>query len=121
MKILLVTLLFPFFVNSQTPDTCFTAEQIQDISYTLDSLYMLDSINNSIILHQTKLIAQQDQLIALDSLQLAYKTKQVMLLQDTVTLYESRENQFKPKWYDAKSIWYGLGLATSILIFQIIK
>jgi hypothetical protein len=121
MRILLLILLFPFLATSQTVDTCFTAEQIQDISYTLDSLYQLNSINDSIIMRQTKLIDQQDHLIKLDSLQLDYKTKQVALLQDNILLYVAREKQFKPKWYDSKSIWYGLGLATSILIFEIIK
>ena len=121
MRILLLILLFPFLATSQIVDTCFTAEQIQDISYTLDSLYQLNSINDSIIAHQTKLISQQDHLINLDSLQLDYKTKQVALLQDNISLYVEREKQFKPKWYEAKSIWYGLGLATSILIFEIIK
>jgi hypothetical protein len=54
-------------------------------------------------------------------LQLDYKTKQVALLQDNISLYVEREKQFKPKWYNAKSIWYGLGIATSILIFEIVK
>ena len=47
--------------------------------------------------------------------------KQVALLQDNISLYIEREKQFKPKWYNAKSIWYGLGIATSILIFEIVK
>ena len=121
MRALLIILLFPFFASSQVVDTCFTADQIQDISYTLDSLYQLNDINDSIIAHQTKLIGQQDHLINLDSLQLDYKTKQVALLQDNISLYVEREKQFKPKWYDHKSIWYGLGIATSILIFEIVK
>ena len=121
MRLLLIILLFPFLVASQPADTCFTTDQIQDISYTLDSLYQLNDINDSIITHQTKLIGQQDHLIKLDSLQLEYKTNQVALLQDNISLYIEREKHFKPKWYDHKLIWYGLGVATSILIFEIIK
>ena len=48
MKRLFIILLFPFVCYGQT-DTCFTEEQIIDISYTIDSLYALDSINTEII------------------------------------------------------------------------
>ena len=50
MKRLLLILLFPLYALTQTtPDTCFTQQEIIDISYTLDSLYAADSINLALI------------------------------------------------------------------------
>jgi hypothetical protein len=126
MKRLLVILLFPIFAFTQTkPDTCFTQQEIVDISYTLDSLFALDSINNALINKYVTLSKQQDELIKLDSLQIRYKDQQIALLQENVELYIRRERYLKPKWYEAKGLWFGLGIFTSfgsgILINQILK
>jgi hypothetical protein len=126
MKRLLVILLFPIFAFTQTkPDTCFTQQEIVDISYTLDSLFALDSINNALINKYVTLSKQQDELIKLDSLQIRYKDQQIALLQENVELYIRRERYLKPKWYEAKGLWFGLGIFTTlgsgILINEILK
>jgi len=126
MKQLLVILLFPIFAFTQTkPDTCFTQQEIVDISYTLDSLFALDSINTALINKYVTLSKQQDELIKLDSLQIRYKDQQIVLLQENVELYIRRERYLKPKWYEAKGLWFGLGIFTTlgsgILINQIVK
>jgi len=126
MKRLLIILLFPIFAFTQTkPDTCFTQQEIVDISYTLDSLFALDSINNALINKYVTLSKQQDELIKLDSLQIRYKDQQIALLQENVELYIRRERYLKPKWYEAKGLWFGLGIFTTlgsgILINQIVK
>lgn len=121
MKRLIILLcLYPTLLFSQV-DTCFTSQQIQDISFTLDSLFALNDINDSIIDQQKLLIADQKELIKLDSLQLQYKTKQIELLQTNINLYVEREKRLQPKWYDNKAIWFGGGILTSILIFQLTK
>jgi hypothetical protein len=126
MKRLLVILLFPVFAFTQTkPDTCFTQQEIVNISYTLDSLFALDSINTALIDKYVTLSKQQDELIKLDSLQIRYKDQQIALLQENVELYIRRERYLKPKWYEAKGLWFGLGIFTTlgsgILINQIVK
>ena len=126
MKQLLVILLFPIFAFTQTkPDTCFTQQEIVDISYTLDSLFALDSINTALINKYVTLSKQQDELIKLDSLQIRYKDQQIALLQENVELYIRRERYLKPKWYEAKGLWFGMGIFTTlgsgILINQILK
>lgn len=126
MKRLLVILLFPIFALTQTtPDTCFTQQEIVDISYTLDSLYALDLINNELIDKYITLSKQHEDLIKLDSLQLRYKDQQIVLLQENVELYIRRERYLKPKWYEAKGLWFGMGIFTTlgsgILINQILK
>ena len=111
--------------KSSKPDTCFTKQEILDISYTLDSLYALDSINNALIDKYVTLSKQHDELIKLDSLQLRYKDQQINLLQENVEIYIRRERYLKPKWYEAKGLWFTAGILTTlgsgILINEILK
>jgi hypothetical protein len=116
MKKLLVSLLFPASCFTQTiPDTCFTEQQVIEISMTLDSLWELDSINNVLIEQQEMVIKSCRTLIALDSVQIAYQKQQIELLNDNVDLYIKRQRQLQPKWYDSKGLWFGSGLVTAIL------
>ena len=126
MKRLLLILLFPVFALTQTiPDTCFTQQEIIDISYTLDSLYAADSINLALIEKFETLTTQQASLIKLDSIQLVYKNQQINLLQENINLYIQRERYLKPKWYDSKGLWFAAGIFTTlgsgILINEILK
>lgn len=121
MKLLLFILLIsPVFAIAQVPDTCFTQQEIEDISYTLDSLYIADSINNNLIHRQEVLINYQTRLIKLDSVQLEYKSKQIELLNENINIYVEREKTFKPKWYDNKSIYFTGGIITAILTGKLI-
>lgn len=116
MKKLLVTLLFPVSCFTQTiPDTCFTEQQVIEISMTLDSLWKADSINNVLIHQQENVIKSCRTLIALDSVQIAYQKQQIELLNDNIDLYIKRQKQLQPKWYDSKGLWFGSGLITAIL------
>ena len=116
MKTLTLFLLVSSACFTQTsPDTCFTKQQVLDISMTLDSLYAADEINNSLIIEQQKMIEMQSSLIKLDSLQIVYQKQQIELLNDNIDLYIKRQKQLQPKWYDSKGLWFGSGLVTAIL------
>ena len=126
MKSLLVILLFPMYMFSQTiPDTCFTVQELNDISNTLDSLWRVDEINNDIISKQKQIIKKQESILYLDSIQIVLQKQQVTLLQKNIDLYVEREKRLQPKWYDNKNIWFGLGIFTTlgsgILINEILK
>ena len=129
MKKLLIILLFPVIAFTQTKkqviDTCFTQQELADISFVLDSLWAADDINNNLIKSYDTIIHTQNTLIKLDSIQLQYKDTQIKLLQDNIDLYVAREKLLQPKWYDKKGLWYGVGflsaLGTGILINQLIK
>jgi len=112
--------LLPVFSFTQTVDTCFTEEQIHDISETLDSLYYLDSVNNDIIIKQDNLIYSLEHLNKLDSLQKLYYQQQIDLLNSNIDLYIEREELIKPKWYDSKIIWFGAGILTTVLTGKLI-
>jgi hypothetical protein len=116
MKKLLVTLLFPVTCFTQTiPDTCFTEEQVIEISKTLDSLWEADSINNVLIEQHESVIKSYRNLIVLDSVQIAYQKQQIDLLNDNIDLYIKRQKQLQPKWYDSKGLWFGSGIVTVFL------
>ena len=106
-----IIILFPIVSYTQTPpDTCFTEQEIQDISNTLDDLYFKDSVNNALITQQKLLIQKQESLIQLDSVQLQYKQQQINLLQDNINLYIEREKMLQPKWYRSNVLWFGGGI-----------
>ena len=102
------------------PDTCFTENEIIEISETLDSLYYLDSINNKIISQQDALISELETITKLDSIQLLYTNKKIELLNNNIELYIQREKYLKPKWYDHKVIWFGSGILTAVLTGKMI-
>ena len=113
---LIIILLFPVITIAQSiPDTCFTKQQIIQISKTLDSLWEADNINNVLIAQQEDAINTCRKLIALDSLQIEFQKQQIRLLNDNVDLYIKRQRQLQPKWWDAKGIWFGSGIVTAII------
>ena len=119
MKRLLVILLFPFISYSQT-DTCFTEQEILDISFTLDSLTELNEINDKIIREQEYVIKDLRHLIYLDSVEIYHYKRQIDALNKNVDLYIQREKYIKPKWYDNKAIWFGSGIISTILTAKLI-
>ena len=119
-KYFIIILLWPLFLFGQMPDTCFTENEIIEISETLDSLYYLDSINNKIISQQDALISELETITKLDSIQLLYTNKKIELLNNNIELYIQREKYLKPKWYDHKVIWFGSGILTAVLTGKMI-
>lgn len=116
MRMLLLILLFPIISFSQkSVDTCFTEQEIIQISTTLDSLWEADSINNVLISQQEDIINTHRELIAFDSLTIKYQQQQIELLNDNIDLYIKRQRQLQPKWWDSKGLWFGSGLITAIL------
>ena len=121
MKYWLLCILFPLYGYSQTmPDTCFTEQEIHDISETLDSLFYRDSINDQIILEQTSIIKDLEHVIYLDSLEIQNKSKQIELLNSNINLYVEREKLLKPKWYNHPAIWFVGGIGTAVLTGKLV-
>ncbi len=121
MKQLIFILLFPITIFGQTvSDTCFTEQQIHDISETLDELYYQDSVNNALISQQEAVIEKQDELLRLDSLQLQYKQQQIDLLEENIDLYVKQQKKLQPKWYNNKIIWFSSGILTAVLTGKLI-
>jgi hypothetical protein len=108
------------------PDTvCFTRQQVEDISMTLDSLWIADDINNELIMTYKTVIAHQDTLITQDSLLIVKRNEEIVLLNGLISDYKTKIDLLQPKWYEKKSIWFGFGflsaLGTGIIVNQVIK
>ena len=119
-KYFIIILIWPLFLFGQMPDTCFTENEIIEISETLDSLYYLDSINNEIISQQETLISELETIANLDSIELLYTNKKIELLNNNIELYIQREKYLKPKWYDHKIIWFASGIVTAVMTGKMI-
>jgi hypothetical protein len=119
-RLLVILFMSPVFAYTQVPDTCFTQQEIHDISNTLDSLWIADSINNNLISAQQTLIDSKNQLNRLDSLHIQFQNKKIELLEDNIKLYVEREKYLKPKWYDSKIIYFSSGILTAILTSKLI-
>ena len=119
-RLLVILFMSPVFAYTQVPDTCFTQQEIHDISNTLDSLWIADSINNNLISAQQTLIDSKTQLNRLDSLHIQFQNKKIELLEDNIKLYVEREKYLKPKWYDSKIIYFSSGILTAILTSKLI-
>jgi hypothetical protein len=108
------------------PDTvCFTRQQVEDISMTLDSLWQVDEINTEIIASQKTTILHQDSLICQDSELIAKRDEEIALLNGQITDYKTKVDLLQPRWHDKKSLWFGFGflsaLGTGIIVNQLTK
>ena len=123
MKLILIILFvcIGFVSNSQIADTCFTSKQVLDLSFTLDSIFYIDSINTKLIDTQKSIILDYEQVIKLDSMEFQFKDKKIELLQNNINLYVEREKLLKPKWYQHRIIAFGAGMTTVLLTSKLIN
>ena len=119
MKWLLI-LLFPIFSFSQEIDTCFTVEELEDISYTIDSLYYRDSLNEQLIIELKEIIKHQDIIINSDSILLEYSKQQNDLLKNNILYLQKQLEYVEPKWYNNKTIYFIGGILTTAITSKFI-
>lgn len=119
ISIILLVISLNTFSQKQIPDSCFTKKQIMDISYTIDSLWYLDSINKLIINEQRSIINDYNTYSKLDSTTIAQKNIQIHALTDSNRIYANERNEYY-KWYNKKSVWFGIGVTTSAILIKFI-
>ena len=114
----LIAVIVAFFIsfnsNAQS-DTCFTKDEIVDISFTLDSLTQLDSINKIVINKQKIIIDKLTRVVSLDSIQQRYDADRIRILTNNIDIYVKREKLIEPTWYDNHNIWFIGGVVTTII------
>lgn len=124
--LIILCLLIPAISFSQkakgkvVPDTCFTQQQLNDISFTIDSLFIVCDINDQLIPEYQKLVGQQTEMIRLDSVQIELHKKQISLLQENISLYVEKERMTN-KWYNNKYLWLGMGFVGGVFIDRLLK
>lgn len=119
ISILALVLTLNVFSQNQIPDSCFTKKQVLDISFTIDSLWYLDSINKLIIVQQSSIISDYDLQTELYNTNLKYKDDYISMLQSTIIAYEDERTKYY-KWYNRKSVWVGIGVIATTVVFKIV-
>jgi len=119
ISVILLIVSLNTFSQKQISDSCFTKKQIFDISYTIDSLWYLDSINKLIIDEQKSIMRDHDAYSKLDSLTIAQKNIQIKALNDSNRIYANERTEYY-KWYNKKSVWFGIGVTTSAVLIKFI-
>ena len=124
--LIILCLLVPAISFSQkakakaVPDTCFTQQEIKDISFTIDSLWAVCDINDELIPEYKSLIEKQKEMIKLDSTQIEYQKQQTVLLRENINLYVEKE-RITNKWYNNKYLWLGMGFVGGVFIDRLFK
>ena len=92
---------------------------LDGIIEAMDTLVEQDSINNLIILSLETEVRLFETIIKQDSLVLAYKQEQIVLLESQIQLYDDRLNQVD-KWYDKRPFGVVVGVLGTIGLIHVI-
>ena len=93
---------------------------LDGIIEAMDTLVEQDSINNLIILSLETEVRLFETIIKQDSLVLAYKQEQIVLLESQIQLYDDRLNQVD-KWYDKRPFGVVIGVLGTIGLIHVIE
>ena len=110
--ILILLLMVSLGSFSQTDSTTFSDEQVLNISNTIKN--QRDSIDLQIDIIQELQLQNQElnKNAQRDSLLYDLSQQEMGLKQKEVDLYIRLYKETKPKWYNHKIIWFGLGAGT---------
>jgi len=93
--------------------------ELDGIIEAMDTLVEQDSISNLIILSLETEVRLFETIIKQDSLVLAYKQEQIVLLESQIKLYDDRLNHVD-KWYDKRPFGVVIGVLGTIGIIHVI-
>jgi hypothetical protein len=93
--------------------------ELDGIIEAIDTLVEQDSINNLIIISLESEIKLFETIIKQDSLVLAYKHEQIVLLESQIELYDDRLNHVD-RWYDKRPFGVVIGVFGTIGLIHVI-
>lgn len=100
-------------------DTCFTKDEIKNIYYKIKKLELINTINDSIIYQYNNQYNDIRQFIKNDSLKTHSYIQTINLLNEKNDVLKKTINELEPKWYNDKTIWFGLGVALTLFAYNI--
>ena len=120
MKQLLTALLLGVSGICYSQDTLRIPQtELEEFFLALDTLNAQDSIKTILISDLEAEIILYSKLAQQDSLIIAYKNKEIELLNERITLYDERLNQID-KWYNKPSVGVVGGFLGTILLIRVI-
>tara|TARA_B110000196_G_scaffold301728_1_gene296087 strand:+ start:160 stop:540 length:381 start_codon:yes stop_codon:yes gene_type:complete len=121
MRIALSILIAMLSIGAFAQDTIQVPQvELDGIIEAIDTLVEQDSINNLIILSLETEVRLFETIIKQDSLVLAYKQEQIVLLESQIQLYDDRLNQVD-KWYDKRPFGVVIGVLGTIGLIHVIE
>tara|TARA_Y100001972_G_scaffold114610_1_gene150396 strand:- start:749 stop:1126 length:378 start_codon:yes stop_codon:yes gene_type:complete len=119
MKQLLLTLLLGVSSICYSQDTLrIPAVELEEFFLALDTLRTQDSIKTILISDLEAEIILYSKLAQQDSLIIAYKNKEIELLNERIILYDERLNQVD-KWYNKPSIGIAGGFIGTLMLVRV--
>jgi len=120
MKQLLITLLLGVSSICYSQDTLrIPAVELEEFFLALDTLRIQDSIKTVLISDLEAEIILFEKISQQDSLIIAYKVKEIELLNERIILYDERLNQVD-KWYNKPVIGVAGGFLGTLLLLHTI-
>ncbi len=115
-----VLLSFTNFSQTVEDSTTISNQELEKVFKAIDTLVYQDSIKNVLINDLKKQVNLYNTLTIQDSVLLATKNKQIVILNETIDLYDERLKKVD-KWYNKP--WVGIleGMALTTLSSWIIK
>lgn len=99
--------------------TCFTDQEILNIMNKIDSLSQTVELDSQIIVKQKQQIQYLEAIRFQDSLINAQYLNQLDIYKDQNRLLQITIDEVKPKWYDNKTIWFGMGVFLTIFAIKV--
>jgi len=104
--------------KKQKLDTCFTKEEILDISFTLDSLEQINEHKDHIITKHILLDSLKEKRYWLLDDQYKHCISQRDTLQTTLTDYIQNHQPAEPKWYDNNLLYFIGGVLLTAFVLR---
>ena len=119
MKQLLLTLLLGVSSICYSQDTLRIPQtELEEFFLALDTLRTQDSVKTILISDLEAEIILYSKLAQQDSLIIAYKNKEIELLNERIVLYDERLNQID-KWYNKPSIGLAGGFIGTLILVKV--
>ena len=115
--ILILLLLTPVWVLSQTTDTSvhtFTEKEVVEMDSLFQVYEQTDSLQKIEINLLNTQITHYKTLHIQDSLHIAFMNEKTDLLNQRIVLYKDLTKELRPKWYNKPVIHFFLGVATIV-------
>lgn len=125
--LILVIFILPYILISQTDimegDTCIPRKNLYQYGYKIYELQRKNQILEELSINKDSIIIYRTDQIKLfksniqekDIIIKNYMSKDSLQL-DLIKLQEVRIAELKPKWYDRRELWFGVGFILGILV-----
>ena len=110
-KLFTILLIFSFvFTQEPCEGTCYTPEEEQNIELHISTIEQDNKLNLEKIKELEDMIKLYDEKDKNSQVWLDLQMQKNKLLDEQIDLYNDLVKQVKPKWYENKWLWFGLGV-----------